>query len=322
MHKRRNLKGRQTIRRASLLRCILQHIATPSFVISLLIPPALTVSGCGRTGIENDRDGIQEDPASEQSTADSALFSISVSTDDRVTGHEGKIGRLDIFIYDSDGLQELEKHITLSPETISPNGISTLGAVCLPGTKTVVGIANMPHEADENKVKRFNAIELLTARFGDDDPRFPIMSGTCQVSENGTGTLVLKPLMSAIVISSITNSMERYRMVEEPELILVSPSFEAEILRESGFRPDSQETDSSSVRLSCDIGTFTQYPSARLFCYPNDDPGQTPTLCILRCTIDSTDVQYSMEMPRIKRNSAIDISLEISGTDSISFICH
>lgn len=246
------------------------------------------------------------------------IFHIRPRLDDRISTVTERPENLVLITYEADGVRDL----------ISCGRYDTIpGTISLESRHkgiTVVGLANFPGMPAGEKIARYDIAEQLRYRLRDEDLRHPLMSGECWTEGGDTVDLWLTPLLCRVTLTRIDNLTGGLSLLEDPELVLVSFSTDAEILRHSGFRPTSEERDSICVRLETDIGSSPVFPAASLYCYPNDDvqqgAGCPPAVLTLRCRSGGKPVEYRTELPPIRRNSVTEVSLVIDGQDKYEFL--
>ena len=223
-------------------------------------------------------------------------------------------GRLDLFIYNADGVKNLEKRISCSE---IPDSVRFVGPT---RTFTAVAIANSPLDFNPAATERYDSMELLTYAFADDDPERPVMSGICNIEPGSPCTIDLSPLMARVTLAEISNTMKGYVRLEDPRIRLENLNSDAEIMRVAGFRPSETIASGSELKLPYDIGIFKQNPMSTLYCYPNDSPettmGTPSTVFVLECEINGETHSFSVKLPPIGRNSQVFVDLTVNGPES------
>lgn len=285
-------------------------VSSLSLLYILLLLPVSACMGKADDIMIMDQPTVQDEDYSKE-------YLINISVDDRIsTRTVGSIRKIGVFVYEAEGLRRL-----ISTGEIGEG--DSYGFRSSGGDMTVVAIANCPFEINNAAVSKLESIELLRMDFKYDDPDHPVMSGCCTVCEGGCSDLVLRPLMSKVVLTSVSNNMDGYRRLEDPRVYLGDTNPSAELLRNDGFRPDSQETEESRVALPCDVGIFTQYPGTELFCYPNDYTdnimGTPATALILECEIEGETHSFRAQLPPLPRNRVISVSMTIDGPGQMSY---
>ena len=270
------------------------------------LPPAL-LGSCSRQDPEpSATDGLPTVPAAPD----------SVITKIRFLSDGIPVRRLDIFIYDAGGTQELERHLQLD---------SLCGELSLPttaGAKLLVGIANSPYNFNLHALARYDAIRQLSYRFSDDCPEYPIASDACTTSGQ-SGQLSLHPLLCCVELSSVCNTLDGYVLLEDPQVRLVDLPDGAEVLREKEFRPTALIDAGTWVALPYDVGYFPQQPGIRLWCYPNDTPENVlgtprPTLQFA-CSIEGEACTFDVPLPPLSRGSTKRVELTIDGPEDCRY---
>ena len=234
----------------------------------------------------------------------------SVITQVRFLAEGIPVRRLDLFVYEADGTQELERYLQLDSLT------EEIGVITSPGTKHLVGIANSPYRFNLHALARYDAIRQLCYRFADDHPEFPIASDVCTVSGQ-RGQLSLHPLLCCIELCSVSNTMDDYVLLENPQVRLTDLPDGAEVLREQEFRPTELIDAGAWVPLPCDIGYFPQTPGIRLWCYPNDTPedilGVPRPALQFACKIQGEACNFDIPLPPLARGCTKKVELMVNG---------
>lgn len=294
-------------RRRSILRgagSILAHCFT---IYLLLLLPAL-LGSCDKTAAPDPEPPDNQDPV--EVVIDSVLTHIRVLADDR------PVGRLDLFIYDTDGLRPLERQLEF-------DGLQEeLNIPTLPGDKLVVGIANSPKRFNRKALERFDAMEQLSFNFADDDPDRPILGGFVKTGAQ-RGEIQLQPLLCGIRLVKVSNTMDGYELLENPRIRLRDLPNAAEILRQQEFRPAELIDAGPWTPLPCDVGYFSQEPNLTLWCYPNDTPEDVlgvPRPCLeFACEIAGTTCSFEVPLPPLPRASTKEVTLTIDGPGIFSY---
>ena len=275
----------------------------------LLVAPVCLTPACSRTAPPD------TDPSGEVSVpADDCRFTVRFRVSDNTADSLRTPRRLDIFVYNADGLREqlLVRKYDHMPDSAV--------LYCKAYNATVVAIANSPHDFNTGALGRYDSIELLTYSFEEDSPESPVMSGQKDIEAGGSAVLVLSPLLSRVQIGEVSNKLKGYIRLEDPRIYLENMNANAEVLRTAGFHP-SETVPSPPVRyLPYDIGRFTQSPGTELFCYPNDSPeagiGSPPTVFVMECEIQGATRSFRVPLPPISRNSTTRVDISVSGDES------
>ena len=178
------------------------------------------------------------------------------------------IRSLDVFIYRDSLNRPLESHHRLA-------GAPSIKIPSHKGGRIVLAVANSPAPFRTEALGVFDSAELLTMRYRDENPLFPLMSA-CLRCEGDRTSLDLKPLLCPVRILSINNFSGS--LLEEPVLTLSRINGSAEMLRADGFLPSFTINSPAEVahpemmraRLGTDIGAGTVYPQITLYTYPQD----------------------------------------------------
>ena len=223
---------------------------------------------------------------------------------------QGAPERLDLFIYDAQGTQALERHLQLDsvPEELQ--------VTTTEGEKILVGIADSPRRFNLAALGRFDAMQKLAFSFRDDSPEQSVQGGWC-TTEGQAGKLELQPLLCRIVLASVCNTMDGYVLLEDPRIRLRDLPAAAEILREQEFRPAELLDAGAWTSLPCDVGYFPQEPGIPLWCYPNDTPEEIlgvprPSLDF-ECRIDGELYTFEVPMPPLPRGCTKEVELVVDG---------
>lgn len=243
-------------------------------------------------------------------TPDSVLIEIAVES--RIGNAE--IRSLDIFLFEGSGTRQLLYFSRLDA------GRKATAPVDTPGDKTVAVIANFPFLFKPESVGTLDNLETLSLDFISDSPDWPVMTGEMSFSPDCTGVCVrIQPVMSEIVLESVTNLMDGYRRLEDPYAFLSVTNPSAELFRTVGFCISEASQDSLRVFLPCDIGLFTQYPSTRLYCYPNDQPpsASNPSTVLNLCGRTGGEPRrMSFPVPPVSRNMTIRCEISFDGNSA------
>lgn len=278
----------------------------PLILFSLLstLSPACLISSCSGNVSPIDIEDVTV-------KVDSCLFEICVDIRNNISDSTMRVQQLDVFIYDADGLQELEswQHFDGLRDTVRVKGAKR--------AKTVVAIANSPRSFNRKAIERYDSIELLNYDFEEDSPEQPIMGGICSLGYERPGTVTLEPLFSKVVLCEVSNLMKAYVRMEDPRIYLQNINESAEVLRKSGFRASEGGTVGKKYKLPYDIGVFPQQLNFELLCYPNDSAeatmGTPRTSLVLECEISGETCRFTVELPELGRNRKINVDISVSG---------
>jgi hypothetical protein len=245
---------------------------------------------------------------------DSCWFTLEFGIDNNISDSLLTVNRLDVLVYDADGIGSLESWKTCYG---IPGSLMVKGAR---RAKSVVAIANSPRSLNRRAIERYDSIELLSYEFNEDSPDAPLMSGTCSMSPDVPAHISLSPLMSRVQLCGISNLMTKWVRLENPRIFLRNVNPAAEIMRVSGFRPTEVEDLPSSQPLPFDIGAFEQHPMTGVYCYPNDSPdatiGTPRTSLVLECEIKGETCRFPVELESIPRNSTVHVDISVSGPET------
>jgi hypothetical protein len=289
------------LRRRSTLRGAGSFLAHCFNLFFLLLLPAL-LGSCDKTAAPDPEPSDEQDPP--EVVIDSVLTHIRVLADDR------PVGRLDLFIYDADGLRPLERQLEFDELQ------EELNILTLPGDKLVVGIANSPKRFNRKALERYDAMEQLSFNYADDDPERPILGGFVKTSAQH-GEIQLQPLFCGIRLVKVSNTMDGYDLLEDPRIRLRDLPNAAEILRQQEFRPAELIDAGPWTPLPYDVGYFSQEPNLTLWCYPNDTPedvlGVPRPYLEFVCEIAGTTCSFEVPLPPLPRACTKEVTLTIDG---------
>ena len=283
----------------------LLHKSNLYFNLLLLLVPVCLTPSCRHTEV----DPLPSDEVWLQT--DTSRFTVFFKVTDNTADTTRTVRRLNIFVYDADGLRELllERRYDFLPDSAV--------FYCKARNVSVVAVADSPREFNSSALERYDSIELLTYSFSDDSPTQPVMSGQQDVESGGRGTLVLTPLLARIITGEVSNKLKGYVRLEDPRIYLENMNASAELLRTAGFLPSETLQSPPVKRLPFDIGVFSQTPGTELFCYPNDSEeatiGNPATVFVLECEIQGATRRFSVPLPGIRRNSTTRVDITVTG---------
>ena len=282
-------------------------------VIISLLPASLTSQGCS-TNPMNERE--PQDQAGQLMEPATGQVRIRIKKDAGST-----IMRTDLFAFpaSADGKLECHSHFEDSQDT----HILELTE----GEKTIVAIINSPYIFNDKAIAKLESLEQLEISFEDDNPSHPVMSGVSSAYANADeimdAGITVKSLMSSIVLSEVSNNLLEYTRLENPRAYLRNLNPKAELLRSSGFHPSGDIEEGEAVPLPCDVGFYTQYPEAELWCYPNETPedhlGTPRTELVFECEIRDTTRTFTIPLPPIERASRHCVSLTVDEAGEYSW---
>ena len=277
-----------------------------SIVYSLLVLlPALLVSSCDKTP---EATAGQDTP--ELELRDSAVTRITFKTTDK------PVERLDVFIYETEGTQPLEKHLVL--DSLPPS----LEVYISEGDKLIAAVANSPKKFKETALARYSAVAQISYGFEEDSPELPIMSGSAESSDQ-EAEIELTPMLCEVVLSTIANTMDDYELLEEPRVRLRGINATAKFFSGEEYLPGETIDRGAWAALPCDVGYYPQSPGTVLYCYPNQTPesiiGQDRTALELECSIRGTKCNFTVALPPFGRASRTEVELSVDGPGSFSY---
>ncbi len=217
------------------------------------------------------------------------------------------IESLDLFVYQADGLKELQFH-----ERISGGDAVLSLSDSLP--KTLAVVANVRGTFNLDALNHFDSLEELVFRFTDDNPKAPLMTGIGSFVPGRDTTVALTPLLCTVQLTEVSNWMDGDRLAENPRVWLENINGEAEMFRERGFTV-RDPVASKTERLPFDIGLYSQYPGTKLYCYPNDLPnpttGNPATELVFQYEVDGKNRTQRYILHPIQRGSTIPVEVMI-----------
>ena len=220
------------------------------------------------------------------------------------------IRRLDLFVFDDDGIGLLDAYTrsyAYSPEAVTVSSAS--------GAKRLVAVANHAFPDDfVTTIHNYEDLRRAVACFTDDHPSWPVMSGEARFTA-GPGqacSVTLEPLMSTVEIHSIQCRIEGQKLLNV-KVYLTGIGNRAELLRTERFLP--AETLNNGGLSESDLGRLaysgmvykylgngkaessgTSYGSAVLYCYPNEAEEESfaspYTRLVVEGTLDGKTVYY------------------------------
>jgi len=233
---------------------------------------------------------------------------------------DNRIGKVDIFLYESSGRKGLLLHRTV-------NDYNSGDSLSIKGTKgemTVVVIANYPYKFVDEALDSFDSIEHLQSYYSSESCGEPIMSGCSDLYSGGCATVRITPILCSVSLNRVEHSLKKYLRMEDPRIILKNVPESVDILRESGFRGNTAFSDTTGLRkimwdyLPCDVGMYAQYPNTTLLTYPNEDE-LSRTRFILECEIDGKTVRFETDLPETGRGGNISLELDVASDISYNY---
>lgn len=271
----------------------------------LVLLPAFLVLSCDKTGPADPSGGT--DPVQ---VKDSAVFVLNFGDVEKT------VKNLDIFIYDAEGVQPLEKHI--NRKDMPP----TLEIKLSKGDKIVAAVANSPKKFKTSSMSRQSALTQVSFEFKEDSGDAPIMSASARASGEDV-SLDLKPMLCEVALKSISNTMEDYELLESPRIRLRGINARAAFFSEEEYLPTETIDKGEWTSLPYDVGYYPQETSLRLLCYPNQTPesniGQDRTSLELECTIKGKKCSFLVDLPPFGRASETVVSISVDGPGSFSY---
>ncbi len=277
-----------------------------SFIVYslLVLLPALLVSSC-----EKPLSSQTAPDNPEQEQKDSAVTRIAFKS------VEERVERLDVFIYETSGVQNLEKHLVL--DSLPPS----LELYMSEGDKLIAAIANSPKKFKESALARYSAVPQISYGFAEDSAALPIMGG-CAESSDREAEIELTPLLCEVVLGTISNTMDDYELLEEPRIRLRGINASARLFTTEDYLPSETIDKGVWAALPCDVGYYPQEPGTVLYCYPNETPesiiGQDRTALELECGIKGKRCSFTVDLPPLGRASRTVVELSVDGPDSFS----
>lgn len=216
------------------------------------------------------------------------------------------IERLDLFIYEEGGVQQLVSHTLYD----RPPGIIELDACSSP--VLFAAVANCPFEFNTEALKLYSSLESLSFNLSDDLCAKPVLTGLATAGQSeDTFIIAIEPLRAEIRLRSVTNRYGGDSLIEEPKARLSGINTACEAFRWSGWY-GSEPSDTPWQPLPCWIGLYTQYPGTTLYCYPND-ASQGPGAAFLELSYryEGRDMTKRISLPRVGRGETIGIDVDL-----------
>ena len=271
----------------------------------LVLLPAFLVLSCEKTG-PSDPSGVT-DPVQ---VKDSAVFVLNFGDTEK------PVKNLDIFIYDAEGVQSLEKHI--SRKDMPP----MLEIKLSEGDKIVAAVANSPKKFKTSSMSRHSALSQVSFEFKEDSGDAPIMSASARTAGENV-SLDLKPMLCEVILRSVSNTMEDYELLESPRTRLRGINARAAFFTTDEYLPSETVDKGEWASLPYDIGYYPQETGTVLLCYPNQTPesniGQDRTSLELECKIMGKKCSFLVDLPPFGRASRTEVSICVDGPGSFSY---
>lgn len=271
----------------------------------LVLLPAFLVLSCEKSGPADPSAGTEP-----VQVKDSAVFVLKFGE------VEQSVKNLDIFIYDAEGVQSLEKHITRKDMP------SALEVKLCKGEKIVAAVANSPKKFKTASMSRHSALSQVSFEFKEDSSGSPIMSASARTSGE-EATLDLKPMLCEVILKSISNTMDDYELLESPRIRLRGINARAAFFTDEEYLPSETVDKGEWASLPYDIGYYPQETGTVLLCYPNQTPesniGQDRTSLELECTITGKKCSFLVDLPPFGRASRTEVSISVDGPGSFSY---
>ena len=213
---------------------------------------------------------------------------------------------LDVFIYSDTLTMPLLYHIrTNRCELRAPRSFNRL---------TVAAVANAPEEFNLKALKRFDSAEIITMRYRDENPEYPLQSA-CGTFQEDTARLVLTSLLCPVRIVQIDNHTGE--VLEFPNFGLSQINAFAEILRFDGFHtvetvetPDETAHPEMMLSPTCrDIGHTPAQPEITLYCYPFEKWDANATVLTLTAHIRGQRKKWTFPLPGARRGRTVEMHL-------------
>lgn len=218
------------------------------------------------------------------------------------------IRSLDVLIYDESGTQPLLEHRRLV-------GGDDLSFKLPEGEKRVVVIANAPKPLTLASLSRYDGAKELTFAFSDEDRDYPLMSAEA-VSRDSCVRLKLEALRGYVMLTSISNGLDDYELLEEPRVRLRNLNNSAKILQQGGFYPTEMLDYGPWTSLPYDVGLYPQKPGIVLYCFPNSTESSystSSTQLELECLVLGEVCSYKINLPAIERLDTVRVELSVAG---------
>ncbi|MBQ3723780.1 MAG: hypothetical protein II851_08750 [Bacteroidales bacterium] len=310
---------------------------SPGVTLALIIitfTPAISAGLCSIVSCSSDRSVSPDAPAAavtipQEGGRDVPLTDIPVTIHIRPPVSPGEpepaatragdwhlIRRLDLFVFDDDGIGTLDAYTrsyAYTPEAVTVSSAS--------GEKVLVAVANHAFPDDfVTTIHNYEDLRRAVVCFTDDHPSWPVMSGeTAFTAGPGQGcSITLEPMMSTVEIHSLRCRMEG-QSLQNVKVYLTGVGNRAEVLRTEGFLPSEtlnngglSETDLGRLAYSGMVykylgngktdGSGTSYGSAVLYCYPDEAEEESfaspYTRLVVEGTLDGQPCYYPIPVNR------------------------
>lgn len=277
-------------------------------VLSCLLPiiSVLAVS-CIRT-----EDIPQPEPEIEEMPADTVKTMLKI-----INGADWcSIAGIDVLIYDKDGQCESAVGMKADGNEVEIPFLSTAGQ------KECIIVANSSRNLKLKIMDRLDTMQSLTFAYEDEDPDKPVMVARAAVTAGKDTVLTLQPFLCRVVIEEVSNAMDGWVLMEEPEVYLSDINPEVGILQEKEFRPSATLEEGPAASLPYDIGFYSQYPGTVLHFYPNDTPervlGGCRTTLTFRCKVEGEVIEETVALPPSGRNSLVRARVSMSADKKLA----
>lgn len=241
---------------------------------------------------------------------------------------ESQVNDLQIFVFDESGVIEAYGH----------SNSTSLALTCLPGSKTVVALANAPALPE---ISSYSELTSVSSSLSDNAVSSLVMEGKVEVTLNSSTsvTIPVKRIAARITLSKIINALEldyhRKMTFSVTSVYLINVAGDKKYLVDSD--PSSwfnrmQNENSSVPFLSQSLGGEaisynSSYSTSHYFySYPNhtatdrNGGSWSPrfTRLVVEAMLGGKTYYYPVTLPEVDQNTAYDITLTVTrpGSDS------
>lgn len=269
------------------------------FIFSLLLLLSGLCASCARQ-----MDPVPEPPVLEP-VQDSVCFLVAVDS------AAFPVRSLDVLVYSSEGTQDLEAHRRLEGHSVEQDIKINL----LKGEKKLVAVANSSRPLNLASLSRYDGAKALSFEFNEDDKSFPLMSAEADF-KNNKAELKFHALRGYVMLSSISNGLDDYELLEEPRVRLRFINNSAKILQFKDFYPTEMLDYGPWTDLPYDIGLYPQEPGTVLYCFPNSTAAAYSTSSTqfeFECKVLGEVCSYLITLPAIERSDTVRVELSVAG---------
>ena len=216
----------------------------------------------------------------------------------------------DVFIYSDSDLCLLESHVTLGAG-------ECVADVCLaPGGKLLLAVSGVRGSFNEAAMRTYQSAEQLTLAYSEDLVSRDISSASAAFEAGECPEVRMSPLFAGIALESVSNGLEGYVLLKNPEIYLSCAAATVEVFRQNGFYPSGSVGRTVGVNLPHSVGMFEQRPGIVLRCFP--DESRLASL-VFECDVGPEHRSYSAKLPPLGRGGRIEVDISVSPEGEATF---